>query len=339
MIARLGEVLSHYAPQFVHAGEGSPQEFRGFSGATVWRVEAPAGEFALRCWGRPSPARARLSELHRLLRFLGQRCEFVAVPVQASDGDSLVEHDQRFWQLDPWLPGEADFWGNPAPERLRNAMHALARWHEAARLFPTTVESREFRCEDAGTSPGVVSRLQRLHQWQRGKLLRLRRAVSLDNIGGLWPSLAHRVMSHFDRVAHGLTHELEAAMLLAVPLQPCLRDIWHDHVLFEADTVTGLIDPAACRTESVAADLARLLGSLIGDDSQARESALQAYDEGRSLCPRELQLVPILDSSGLLLSGLTWLDRYYLQNRSFPDVEAVLARVNRIVARLDFQSP
>lgn len=45
-------------------------------------------------------------------------------------------------------------------------------------------------------------------------------------------------------------------------LQPCIRDIWHDHVLFDGDRVTGLIDFGAMQIDTPATDIARLVGSL-----------------------------------------------------------------------------
>ena len=45
-----------------------------------------------------------------------------------------------------------------------------------------------------------------------------------------------------------------------VPFNLCIGDVWHDHILFEGDAVTGMIDFAAAKVDHVAADLARLLG-------------------------------------------------------------------------------
>ena len=49
-----------------------------------------------------------------------------------------------------------------------------------------------------------------------------------------------------------------------VPVQPCGAP--HDHVLFDGDRVTGIIDFAAAKVDHVAADLARLFGESDPDD-------------------------------------------------------------------------
>ena len=69
---------------------------------------------------------------------------------------------------------------------------------------------------------------------------------------------------------------LEDMSSVPVPLHPCLRDIWHDHVLYTEDHVTGIVDLSAARTENVAADLARLLGSLLGPGDGRWELALES---------------------------------------------------------------
>ena len=119
-----------------------------------------------------------------------------------------------------------------------------------------------------------------------------------------------------------------------MPLQPCLRDIWHDHVLFTGDIVTGLIDPHAARSDSVATDLARLLGTLVGDDRRGWDSGLAAYQEVRPLSAAELAMIELFDQSGVLLSGMTWLDWHLLQGRVFKNREGVLARLRSIAVRL-----
>jgi len=88
-------------------------------------------------------------------------------------------------------------------------------------------------------------------------------------------------------------------------------------VLFSGDDVTGLIDPNASRSECVAADLARLLGSLIGDDRSAWDAGLASYQAARPLTLNELALVELYDQSAVLLSGMTWLDWHCLQGREF----------------------
>ena len=65
--------------------------------------------------------------LHRLLKHLhANRVEFVSVPIPAKDGATLVASDGRWWQLEPWLPGRADFHAFPSEARLAAAMRRLA---------------------------------------------------------------------------------------------------------------------------------------------------------------------------------------------------------------------
>src|SRR5207237_4695271 len=106
-----------------------------------------------------------------------------------------------------------------------------------------------------------------------------------------WAERAWRIVS--DRVPQVLA--ILAHRDLPLPVQPCLCDVWHDHVLFTGDDVTGLIDYGAVKEDNVAADLARLLGSLVGDDRALYEMGLDAYAAVRPLAEQERQLVPLLD--------------------------------------------
>ena len=160
-------------------------------------------------------------------------------------------------------------------------------------------------------------------------------AVMRRRLGGRSP-VANRIMAAFERCAPCVAEGLRSAARTPVPLQPCLRDVWHDHVLFQGDKVTGMIDPSAARTDTVAADIARLAGSLIGDDRAAWDFALDAYRSVAPLSDTEARLVGVLDRSGVLLSGMIWLERAeFWQAQPSESQVRILNRVERIAQRAE----
>lgn len=339
--AAVCEVVSRYDSRVRPLRIESLGNRGGFSGANIWRVVTEAGDFALRCWPSPGLPRARITGLHRLLEHLrGQGLQFVAVPLRANDGSTLTRTAGHDWQLEPWLPGLADFRVNSSRERLRTAMTALAQWHLAASRFVPEADSAEwFRSAATAPSPAVEERLAifetvigRMGPKRQMELIESRAAASKDIA---MRDLSRRILAFFQRGLGRVVDPLRLFRGVAVRLQPCLRDVWHDHVLFVGDEVTGLIDPSACRVESVASDLARLIGSLVQDDRAAWDFALAEYQRHRPLTANELALVAVLDRSGMLLSGWTWLEWLYLERRRFPDAEAVTKRLTEIVARME----
>jgi Ser/Thr protein kinase RdoA (MazF antagonist) len=161
----------------------------------------------------------------------------------------------------------------------------------------------------------------------------LRRSID-QSTEGEQQELCRELFQQIQRHAPAVTQELANWRDRPFFLQPCLRDIWHDHVLFVGDRVTGLIDPSACRTEHVAADLSRLIGSLVEDDAAGWQLALDFYQERRKLGLDELALVTVLDRSGVLLGARTWLDWLYGQGRTFEKRGEVLARLRYFHRRL-----
>ena len=155
-----------------------------------------------------------------------------------------------------------------------------------------------------------------------------------------WPDApvaaqARRLIDLFPKHAAPLKSQLESAARLPVRRLPCLRDIWHDHVLFTGAQVTGLIDFGALRTESPAADVARLLGSLVGDDVEGWRTGVAAYRRVRPLTENELRLVEVFDYSNVLLAGMNWLRWLCLEGRQFARMEQVIERLEVLVARLE----
>lgn len=328
------------------------RDSEGFSGAVVLRVfvqetpQASEREYCLRGWPPENLPRERLLGLHHLLEHI-HNCGItqVSVPLRSKFGTSIYAEASQFWQLEPWMPGVADFSSDPNDTRLRNAMTVLARWHDAASRFePRESEAAWFKSFAAANSPTIADRLGRVERFQKQDVAKLRQL--LDTTSNLPPwgaefeelvEVSQRILGLFQLSAAHVADELSTYRTLRFRLHPCLRDVWHDHVLFQGEQVTGLIDASAARTESPATDLARLLGSLLGDDDERWAVAIAAYRGVRPLSDREAALARVIDQSTVLLSGLTWLERLFVQRLNYSNPPRVLDRLRQITSRLGRQ--
>lgn len=322
-------ILARY-PQVRGNPRVTPVVGGGFSGAAVFHVETETEGFCLRRWPDQAPPIERLRELHRFLDYVHARgVTEIAVPCASRDGSTLVQWDARLWQLEPWKPGQADFVEHPTNARLWAAMHALARFHNVAVEYEPTETGKDWFFQSHGQpAPAVIERLDLIGQWTASRL-----HVVLTANRGLWPGrLADEFLQRYSWAAPTVARELAALARTPFRLHPCLRDIWHAHVLFQGDQVTGIVDPGAARSENVASDLSRLLGSLLADDLPGWDLALDAYSKVRALTDSERRLVRVLDRSSVVLSGLTWLE---MMSRSAPvSRSAALERFQWIHARL-----
>ncbi len=330
------QVLARYAPRIRPTDIESLRNQGGFSGAAIWRVKTEQGDFALRRWPIASLPRERILGLHRLLEHLDRdQLDFVAPPIIADDGSTLIKDGGYDWQLEPWKPGTADFHRDPSTSRLNSIMRALARWHlSAERHLPAPSAAQWFQRSAAAASPALAERLGVVHQIQ-GSILKRMAVVIESESPTVLTGLTHRMLTLIERGLTQIRRELLAMQDVKVRLQPCLRDVWHDHLLLSGDVVTGLIDPSACRRENVACDLSRLIGSLVGDDRGRWSQALTEYQRYRDLSVSELKFIEVLDHSSVLLSGWTWLQWIYVEQRSFPDPVAVEQRLSDILRRLE----
>lgn len=348
---RWRSILTRYLPS--HEIQSLTKVRSGFSGASVVQVETPTGWFALRGWPPHSVSRERLSELHRFVRYVQSRGLPVAVPclprpvaTWSADADlvgtipmsgacgaeaSWIVYDSRWWQLEPWLPGVSAH--QPlTDEQLRSLMETLAELHLAASEYSSTATGRTWFSISKGVCPAVLERRRIIQEWIPSRVARGHE--SLRNAPDAFRQLGEQILHGFIRQGTVIDGELARLERVAVPLFPCWRDLWSDHVLFHHDQVTGLIDPAAARTDHVSTDLSRLLGSLFADDRDAWRQALELYRCVRPLSPEEDQLIRVMDRSSVLLSGLTWIDRWERGTISVEAMERVTERMARIVSRL-----
>ncbi|HYH65864.1 MAG TPA: phosphotransferase, partial [Urbifossiella sp.] len=92
-----------------------------------------------------------------------------------------------------------------------------------------------------------------------------------------------------------------------VPLQPCLVDVWPEHVRFDGDRVVGLIDFGAVQTDHVAADLARLFGGFPGPSSLP--AAMAAYRAAGGRCAEPDDFAQLLADTGIACAAAAWVIR------------------------------
>ncbi|RIK79517.1 MAG: hypothetical protein DCC68_12970 [Planctomycetota bacterium] len=329
MDADVQAVLERYPPDCRAASGVALGSAGGFSGARIWKLQAARGTLALRCWPQEHPSPERLAWIHHVAAHaLANGFTLLAQPVRTTDGATFVYRAGRLWELAPWLGGVADYHARPSRERLSNAMQALARFHRAVESFPFIELQR-------GPSPGIVERRARLARLLVGGLEELSAALTSRPVAPEVADACRRFVSLFPRAAALVGPLVEDATRLDVALQPCLGDVWSDHVLFVGDEVTGIVDLGAMRVDSVAADIARLLGSLAASDAAARDLGAAAYEIVRPLDADERCLVIVIERANIALSPALWLRWLLVDGRTFDDPAAVTKRLLAAVARLE----
>ncbi len=183
-----------------------------------------------------------------------------------------------------------------------------------------------------GNIPAFVDRVERWQQLLGGKQREIEQAVNQRRIPAI-DDLAQQWLARNSAFQSDLLTQLSTAARLPLRLQPAIRDLWHDHVLFQLDEVSGFIDFGAMRMDTPLTDLARLIGSLAGDDELQRATALAAYSDVCPLTTKDSELIDLLDHSGTLIAGWNWLEWLYVEQRQFPSLFAVRERLSQLLSR------
>jgi len=297
----------------------------GFSGARLWHCKGVVGRLCLRAWPAHKNA-AWVRGLHRLMESARrQGLNYVPAVCVTCDGDTVVEASGRVWELTQWLDGKADFNENPSQARLDSACEALARLHRAWEPFTAPAEP----------CPAVRRRLRVLMDWHALVSSGWRpQAVSAPHLDPLWP-LVERAWQGLSGWLQAVPRCLESWIDYCCPVQPCLCDPWHDNLLFEGDRLTGLVDYGTVKNDHVAVDVARMLGSLVGDDEEGWERGLRAYRRVREFTANEEQIAYMLDRTGTILGVVNWLRLLYYEGRPYEDLSAVARRLDDLLNRIE----
>jgi homoserine kinase type II len=336
LVLEIYEILQHYPPACQPARIEPLGNAGGMSGAQFWRLAAPRGKLALRRWPTEHPTTERLGFIHDVLAHAASRgITMLPLPVTTRDGKSFVQHAGHLWELAPWMPGTADYERAPSTAKLRAAMTTLGEIHVALKDCPkaATGHRGEAVVGLAGAPPSILRRLARLTELSNGGHQQLSPAIKNDH----WPDLAPLAREFVARLPDAVPKAIAQLTPLAhveLPLQPCLRDIWHDHVLFTGDAVTGIVDFGAIDIDTPACDIARLLGSLVRDDTRDWRTGLAAYITVRRLSSDELLAVTAFDISGTILAGCNWIRWIYAERREFGNRAQVIDRFRQIIAQI-----
>jgi homoserine kinase type II len=300
----------------------------GFSGAQLWRVRTAVGDWCLKAWPAGVTVADHLRNMHDVMRFSrNQGLPYVPMPYPQPAGDTWVEVDGRHWDLVTWMPGRADFRARPTANRLRNACVALARFH---RLWKSPPPFQPVY----GPCHAVTIRLLACLEWCEMVRSGWRPAAEVRADDPVAPWVERALRAVIGRIPQTMPR-LANYRLRPVERLFCLGDAWHDHVLFEGDVVSGIVDFGGLKIECASVDLARMLGSFVGDDAQAQFDGLAAYDTIRPLSSLERQLVPLLDQTGVLLGIANWLRWLYHERRQYEDRIVVAQRLGELVQRVE----
>ena len=297
----------------------------GFSGADLWRIDSPAGGFALKAWPADWRSPADLAWIHSLM------IQAAALPwmprvMRTADGATFVQSQGRLWEILTWMPGLADFTQSPSSARLEAAGAALAQLHKVWQPAPAR----------SGVCPAVVRRLDAWQTWTRLVQSGWRPAFTPQSP---YQSIAEHLWQLVQRTIDEVPRLLGSWLHRELPVQPCVCDLWHDHVLFTGDRVTGIVDFGSVKLDHVAVDLARLFGSLAGEDEAFWRTAISAYERVRPISVEEYVLIGSLDRTGVILAAANWLRWLFHDVRVYPQPMLVTARLDSLRHRLSALAP
>lgn len=216
----------------------------GFSGSQFWTWPTPQGTVGLRRWPAEHPSFEQLTFIHRVLRECSIRLAVVPAPIPFRDEATFVSHAGHLWELTNWLPGRADFQDRPTVIRAEAAMHILAQFHLAAQSVQATLSPNHI--PEVCHHTALDRRRKELVEWQQAGFDRIRQAIRGFNRSDRWLAdlapLAEAIVLDASTCPPLVTINAGQLASVAFGVQPVIRDIWHDHVLFIGDEISGIVD-------------------------------------------------------------------------------------------------
>ena len=223
-----------------------PMEASGFSGSNVWLVcrepffsdpTAQQSRFVLKSFaGQTAVAHAQW--VHRLMGYLRDTGMPEVPEIMVSQTGSTLQIDpaDTLWELLRFMPGNSV--QCPSPMQARMALQALAQLHTAAASMPPGPQ--------LGASPGRLRRLAQIQQlllvpwqerrpvlwWSHQQGQSSKNALNVPDCRPLFARLDAAIVVFEAAGGTAVLNRLLQSQAEATVLQPVLRDVWSEHVLF-----------------------------------------------------------------------------------------------------------
>jgi Phosphotransferase enzyme family len=190
-----------------------------------------------------------------------------------------------------------------------------------------------------GASGSLKGRLDRLEHWYlTGRFTSA--FCQLENASGPdtpHSDLAGRILNSFRRLARALQDSLVHSAGIMVDLQPVHGDLRNEHVLFdpELESVSGVVDFGAMKTDSIGLDIGRLAGGWFGSRADKWQEAWRFMQETGPIGPTEWRLANVFYSTGTALAGLNWLQWICVEKRNMGSFDAIKLRMSKIATGME----
>ena len=309
-------VLDHFAPHT--RGLAWARAPGGFSGARVWRGTSQNTPLvALKAWSIDTSAE-HVRQVHSWIA-RAAHLPFVPRVFAGAGGHTVFVEAGRVWDCVRWMPGAPR--STPTTEEVARACEAVAQLHSAWAFAPKP-----------GPCPGVLNRLRVLEE---NAPLLAAGPKALPPVAQHLDALLQRALTVSARLAPLVTRSLRVWGEHTFALQPCVRDLRGEHVLFEDARVSGIIDFGAANVDHPAGDIARLLTDFAGTDETLFSVGVNAYRGARPAFDAPDEFVRVLARSGAVCSLIGWLVRFAVRREVFADPLAVAARLDSLLVRVE----
>lgn len=326
-----------------------------------WLIQTSQEKYCLRCWPKGTPKREQLEFQQAVLwHSVCEGIDFVPLPIETKTHQGIVSYEGSFWELLPWFdsnekisneyfsPGgfpcvdedgnyleansndSSDHWQQNEIRsfEIASALMSLAQFHLAVSSFPLP----HF---PISVSPKVRDQLAKWEQWIGGRFVRLYDSLiqtRSDKNAKVMSCLADAGLTLLDHAlpyAGRTVTQLSQAARLSIPIQAVVGNCCRRHLRFDEEGLCGMIDFKEISVDSVAWDIATLLGSMTESDTNLWTLGIKAYQSVRPLTDNEKSLVYAFELSPFFIKGLNFLSQAFLAEN--PYNEEQLGEIERRV--------